>query len=190
MKLPVGWPNKCDEYSMSSQDNQNGSFGRTAGAMLTIVGWIAFFLLLFVLFNKILDNMNNPNPDVKTYVVGDRKEVVLERNKYGHYVANGAINGQPVVFLVDTGASDVAIPEAVANRLGLEKGYAMQAQTANGITTAYSTRLDSVSLGDITLTDIRGSILSNAGTDEILLGMAFLKHLELSQKGNELRIIQ
>ncbi|MDQ1363425.1 MAG: aspartyl protease family protein, partial [Pseudomonadota bacterium] len=132
----------------------------------------------------------NPNPDVKTYVVGDRKEVVLQRNKYGHYVANGAINGQPVVFLVDTGASDVAIPEAVARRLGLEKGYAMQAHTANGMTTAYSTRLDSVSLGEITLTDIRGSILANAGTEEILLGMTFLKHLELSQKGNELRIVQ
>lgn len=175
---------------MTSRYKQNGSISRSVSAWLTIVGWIVFFLLLFVLFNKIMTNMNNPNSDVKTYVVGDRKEVVLVRNKYGHYVANGAINGQPVVFLVDTGASDVAIPEAVAMKLGLEKGYAMQAHTANGITTAYSTRLDSVSLGDITLTDIRGSILSNAGTDEILLGMAFLKHLELSQKGNELRVIQ
>lgn len=163
---------------------------RRASAWMIIGGWILFFLLLFMLFNKIINNMNNPNARVETSSVDGRKEVVLQRNKYGHYVATGAINGQPVVFLVDTGASDIAIPEATALKLGLEKGYAFQAQTANGIATAYSTRLDSVSLGEITLTDMKGSILANAGTEEILLGMTFLKHLELSQKGNELRLMQ
>ena len=175
---------------MNNQNNNNDDegFSRTASSVMIIAGWIIFFLLLALLFSRLMDYMNNPNTAVSTRTVDGRKEVVLQRNEYGHYVATGAINGQPVVFLVDTGATDVAIPEATAQRLGLVKGRAFSTQTANGIGTAFSTQLDSVSLGDIELQNIRGSILANAGTDEILLGMAFLKHLELNQKGNQLRI--
>lgn len=175
---------------MTPDDNQDNSFTRSASAWMTIAVWIIFFLMLFFFFSKLLTGMKNPNDSVATHYVDGRREVVLQRNQYGHYVATGAINGKPVVFLVDTGATDVAIPESIANKLGLKKGYAFQAQTANGTTTAYTTRLDAVSLGDITLNDIRGSILSNAGTDEILLGMAFLKHLELKQKGDQLTLTQ
>ena len=175
---------------MTSQHNDNDSFMRTASTWMTIGGWILFFLLLLMLFSKIMNKMNNPNDTIATAHVNGRKEVVLQRNKYGHYVATGAINGEPVVFLVDTGATDIAIPENIASKLGLKKGYAFQAQTANGIATAYSTRLDTVSLGEITLQDMKGSILSNAGTEEILLGMTFLKHLELNQKGEQLTLIQ
>lgn len=175
---------------MTPPNNHDDNFSRRASAWMIIGGWVLLFLLLILLFSKVMDNMNNPNASVATRSVDGRKEVVLDRNKYGHYVATGAINGQPVVFLVDTGATDVAIPEDLARKLGLKKGYAFQAQTANGLATAYTTRLDSVSLGDITLTDIKGSILTNAGTEEILLGMTFLKHLELNQKGDQLRVIQ
>ena len=175
---------------MSSPQRNDDGFIQRARTWMVIGGWVLLFMLLTLLFSKVIDNMNNPNSSVETRSVDGRKEVVLERNKYGHYVATGAINGQPVVFLVDTGASDVAIPEETARKLGLKKGFAFQAQTANGIAVAYTTRLDTVSLGDITLRDIKGSILSNAGTEEILLGMAFLKHLELNQKGNQLRVVQ
>ena len=176
---------------MSPQNNNDDeTFSRRASAGMIIVGWIIFFLLLTLLFSKLIDNMNNPNAAVETSTVNGRKQIVLQRNEYGHYVATGAINGQPVVFLVDTGATDVAIPEATAQRLGLKKGHAFPTQTANGTGMAFSTQLDSVSLGEITLMDIRGSILANAGTEEILLGMSFLKHLELNQKGDELRLMQ
>lgn len=178
---------------MNSRDNkphQDDGFSRRASAWMTIIGWILFFLLLFMLFTRLINNMNNPNSNLATQNVNGRKEVVLLRNKQGYYVATGAINGQPVVFMLDTGATDVSIPMAVAERLGLEKGYAMSTHTANGIGTAYSTRLESVALGEISLRDIRGNIMANAGGDEILLGMSFLKHLELTQKGDELRITQ
>ena len=175
---------------MTQHDDQDSSYTRSATAWMTIAVWIIFFLMLFFFFSKLMSKMNNPNDSVATRYVDGHKEVVLQRNQYGHYVASGAINGQAVVFLVDTGATDVAIPEDIANKLGLKKGFAFQAQTANGLTMAYSTRLDTVSLGDISLNDIRGSILSNAGTEEILLGMAFLKHLELNQKGDQLTLTQ
>ncbi len=157
---------------------------------MTVAGWILFGLLLFVFFNNLLEKQANPNQQVETVYRGDMREVVLQRNKFGHYVTSGRINGQEVVFLVDTGATHVAIPENIANRLGLKKGQSFRARTANGVTTAWFTRLDSVSIGDISLRDVKASILSNAGTDEVLLGMSFLKHFELAQKGNTLMIRQ
>lgn len=172
---------------MSDPDN---NFSHKAGTWMTVAGWIVFGILLMAFFNNLLEKQHNPNQQLATTYHGEQKEVVLLRNKYGHYVATGNINGQEVVFLVDTGATDVAIPEAVAQRLGLKKGPAFRARTANGLTTAWRTRLDSVSLGGITLYDIRASILANAGTDEVLLGMSFLKQLELVQKGSTLTIRQ
>ena len=171
-------------------DKDNRSFIERAGTIMTVAGWLLFGVLLFVFFNNLLEKQRNPNQDVATVYRGDVREVVLQRNKYGHYVTSGKINGQDVVFLVDTGATDVAIPEATANRLGLTRGPAFRARTANGITRAWRTRLASVSVGEITLYDVRASILDNAGTEEVLLGMSFLKQLELIQKGDSLTLRQ
>ncbi len=171
-------------------DKDNRSFIERAGAIMTVAGWLLFGVLLFIFFNNLLEKQRNPNQDVATVYRGDVREVVLQRNKYGHYVTSGKINGQEVVFLVDTGATNIAIPESTARRLGLKKGQSFLAQTANGVTKAWFTRLDSVSIGEITLTDVRASILSNAGTDEVLLGMSFLKHVELQQQGDRLTLRQ
>ena len=111
-------------------------------------------------------------------------------NRSGHYLANGKINGHPVVFLLDTGATDVALPEKLANRIGLEKGYESRAQTANGITKSYLTLLRDVSLGDIRLHGIRASILPGMKGNQVLLGMSFLKQLEMRQKGDTLTLVQ
>ncbi len=170
--------------------DQDHSFTRKTGTGMIIAGWLLFGVLMVSVFGKLLDWQHNPNSNVATVYTGEQREVVLQRNKFGHYVASGQINGQEVVFLVDTGATDVAIPERTANRLGLEKGYAHKARTANGLTTVYDTRLASVSLGDITLNNVDASILANSGTHEILLGMAFLKKLELVQKGDQLTLRQ
>ncbi len=166
------------------------SFIDRAGTFMTVAGWLVFGVLLFMFFSNLLEKQNNPNQELTTVYRGEVREVVLQRNRAGHYVATGRINGQQVVFLVDTGATHVAIPESIANRLGLKKGPAFRARTANGIARAWATRLDSVSLGDITLYDVRASILDNAGTEEVLLGMSFLKQLELVQQGDALTIRQ
>ena len=63
-------------------------------------------------------------------------------------------------------------------------------KTANGNTLAYQTHLDSVAIGDIRLYDLRATILENMSGDEILLGMNFLKHFEIIQKGKMLTIRQ
>ncbi|NNJ92283.1 MAG: TIGR02281 family clan AA aspartic protease [Gammaproteobacteria bacterium] len=155
------------------------------------VAWLLLLGLLTLLFNNFLEQENNPNqsPTTTTSNTGT-KEVVLKRNRAGHYLANGKINGHPVIFLLDTGATDVALPEKLANRLGLEKGYEARAQTANGIARSYMTLLKHASIGEIRLYGIRASILPGMKGNQVLLGMSFLKQLEMRQKGDTLTLIQ
>ncbi len=87
--------------------------------------------------------------------------------------------------MLDTGASGVAIPEAVARRLGIPRGRAFQTQTAIGITTSYAANLESVSVGGIELHDIRAGITPGLHSEQVLLGMSFLKHIEFTQRGDK-----
>ncbi len=152
--------------------------------------WLLLLGLLTLFFNDVLDKQHNPNQQIASTQRGGQQEIVLQRNKYGHYVATGMINQQPVVFMLDTGASDISIPENVAKRLGLERGRRVTYQTANGPAINYATRLDSVSLGNIMLYNLPASINPNVDHEDVLLGMSFLKHLEFSQKGNSLTLRQ
>tara|TARA_R110002050_G_scaffold269917_2_gene412646 strand:+ start:193537 stop:194058 length:522 start_codon:yes stop_codon:yes gene_type:complete len=156
--------------------------------VITVI-WIVLLVVTTFLFNGVLDDINNPNKqlNVTTNEYGN-KEVILERNRYGHYVASGKINDQSVEFLLDTGATLVAIPEHIAVQLNLKKGQPFQSQTANGSSQSYATTIDKLALGDIIMTNVPASISSGMEFDEILLGMSFLKHLHLSQQGKQLRI--
>ena len=116
-----------------------------------------------------------------------RAMVVLERRRNGHYEAQGAINGQPVRFLVDTGATDVAISDRVARAIGLEFGPRITVLTAAGPVRGWMTRLDSVQLGALALSDVRATIAPGLG-DQALLGMSFLKHFSIVQEGETLVI--
>jgi aspartyl protease family protein len=133
----------------------------------------------------------NPNQSLQTHYTQDEfREVILQRNKFGHYVTSGEINGKPVTFLLDTGATGVAIPESTAKRLGLQRGRAYQSQTANGIAIGYATLLDLVAVGDIELQDVRAGIAPGLQGGQILLGMTFLKHIEFTQRGDTLILRQ
>mgnify|MGYP003572616083 FL=1 len=156
---------------------------------MLLAAWVVALGLLTLLFRNVLTEQENPNRNVQAVTgVQQRPEVVLERNRAGHYVASGRINGQPVVFLVDTGATDVAVPGEVARRLGLRKGAPRVSRTANGAVTVWGTRLHSVDLGGIVRHDVRATILPNMAGDQVLLGMSYLKELELVQSGNTLRL--
>ena len=160
------------------------------GMMFTAAGWILGILLLVLAFSKILDRQHNPNQSVSTAQSGGYQEIVLERNRGGHYVFDGEINHHKVSFLVDTGATTTAIPGEMQLELGLRAGPATLVSTANGTTTAYLTHLDQLALGDIELFEVNASIIPGMKTDEVLLGMNVLKHFELVQRGNQLIIRQ
>lgn len=152
------------------------------------VMWMIMLGLLTLLFSDILDKQHNPNQHLGKVQRDEPHEVVLVRNKYGHYVASGMINQQPVVFMLDTGATDISISQDLAEQLQLKRGRPMTYQTANGLIINYATHLDSVSLGGITLYNLPASINPNMSGDDVLLGMVFLKHLEFSQKGKTLTL--
>ena len=161
------------------------------GMGMMMLMWVVLLALLSSYFWFWEEAERNPNQNVAKHLSANgSREVVLQRNRYGHYVATGEINGEAVEFMLDTGASDISIPINLANRLGLKKGAVMTYQTAKGPAKVYLTRLDSVALGSIELNNVRGSINPNVREDSVLLGMAFLKHIEFSQKGNILTLRQ
>ena len=163
---------------------------RKLGMMFTAVGWAIGILLVVAVFSKILDNQNNPNQSVSTLQTDEFSELVLSRNRQGHYVFDGEINHRKVTFLVDTGATTTAIPGDLERDLGLSRGPSTSVSTANGVTTAYLTRLEQLAIGKIEFYDVGASIIPGMELDEVLLGMNILRHFELVQRDDELIIRQ
>ena len=175
---------------MNSEREPDTQHKRLGRGMIYLM-WALVIGMLTLFFNTVLERQHNPNRTAVTQMRADgAREVLLQRNRYGHYVASGLINGEQVVFMLDTGASDIAVPERVAQRLQLKRGPGVIYRTANGRATGYATVLKSVSLGDIVLNDVRASINPNMEGDDVLLGMTFLKYLEFTQRGDMLTIRQ
>ena len=125
-------------------------------------------------------------------VQSDHATVVLAADKSGHFVSSGSINGSSVRFLVDTGATMVAMSVDEARRAGVnylagERGYS---QTANGVAPVYKVKLAQVTLGDITLRDIDGMVQENGAFPIVLLGMSFLGKLEMRREGDSMTLIK
>ncbi len=125
-----------------------------------------------------MERQRNPNSHLVS-AVAEGEPLVLERSRGGHFVATGRINGEPVEFLVDTGATYVSLPREMAERLGLEATGSAWFNTANGRVRGALTTLDEVSLGGYVARDVRGSISSGLEGDTALLGMSFLNHFDI-----------
>jgi aspartyl protease family protein len=164
---------------------------RRLGMGMTIAMWLVVLGLLTMFFQSWQEKQYNPNQDLSLNTDGEGvRELRLQRNRAGHYVADGTINDVAVVFLLDTGASDISVPAELAQEIGLKRGASMVYQTANGAIKVYATRLAKVNLGGIVLRQVRASINPKMQGNEVLLGMSFLKHLEFTQRGDELIIRQ
>lgn len=149
--------------------------------------WLASLALLGVLwagFDAYLERAYAPNRTLA--VQPGQRELVLQRNRAGHYVVPGTINGQPVSFLVDTRATQVSVPAHLAPVLGLVPGAPVQVMTANGPVTVRATRIDELAFGPFRLRGVAGHLNPGYRGDEILLGMSALRHLEFTQRGNTL----
>mgnify|MGYP000358532353 CR=1 FL=1 len=84
----------------------------------------------------------------------------------------------------------MAVGQQLAVRLGLERGPRITTRTANGLATAYRTILDSVSVGAIEVKNVPATISPGLATDEVLLGMSFLREIEFTQRGGKLVLRQ
>ena len=164
--------------------------GKRAGRVLLILAWCAGLFLATRFFGEWEARRENPNSAVTSQQGAGYIEVKLVSNGQGHFVASGQINGQPATFMLDTGATDVAIPVALAERLGLEKGAPVTLSTANGRSQGYRTRLERLQLGDIVLRDVRALIAPGLDGEQVLLGMSALKQLEFTPRGGTMLLRQ
>ncbi len=118
-------------------------------------------------------------------------EVIIARDKRGMYSTVGSINGLPVTFLVDTGATTIAMNAQQATRLAIDfrvVGESIFVGTASGITRAYRVSLDRVSVGEITLKNVVAVVMDGRFPIQVLLGMSFLGQLEMQRAGGLLHL--
>jgi len=170
---------------MRSDQSPHSSPGRG----MALFAWAGALLLLAWLFGFLLEQRFNPNGEPAASWQGTgAPQVVLQANADGHYVVGGRIDGRPVTLLVDTGATDVAVPVTLARQLDLPHRGGVVSQTANGTVAGWRTELASLRIGGILLRDVPATVLPDMGDGTVLLGMSALKHLELVQRDRQLTL--
>lgn len=160
----------------------NKESGQHAGKNLYWAAIVAILLGLTALYHAVMRGEQT----AQSILTADGDiALVLYRKRDGHYYADGEINDQAVAFLVDTGASDVAISSAVARALGLDFGPEIRVMTAAGPVRGWVTRLEKIQVGPLLLRNVRATITDGLG-EQALLGMSFLKHFSMIQEGDML----
>ena len=111
--------------------------------------------------------------------------VMVTADEYGHFTTMGQVNGIPVRFAVDTGATFIAFHANEARRLGLDyrKGQKVLMDTAAGIAPAYRIKLDTVRVGDISVNSVDAVVMDSEGPSIALLGMSFLSRMDMKREG-------
>ncbi|PCJ45670.1 MAG: TIGR02281 family clan AA aspartic protease [Gammaproteobacteria bacterium] len=115
-----------------------------------------------------------------------KQSVNINRDRNGMYYSRGTINGKTVDFLVDTGATFIAMNSILANQLGIDylnKGTIGKIQTASGIVTAWQVKLDKVTLGEVELLFVEAAVVEGSFPKQTLLGMSFLSRVKLKNDG-------
>ena len=174
----------------SGRDGGTGGPGRTnrgggrGGFWMIMAGWGLGVLVLALLFGGILERRENPNR--LSVLAGQEGELVLLRDRTGHYRAEGWLNGVATIFLLDTGATRLAVSSELARRAGLERGATTRISTANGVVRAWRTRVPRLEIGPLVFQDLAAVIAPNLPNDAALLGMNALGDLHIEQRGEEL----
>lgn len=117
------------------------------------------------------------------------REIVMSVGPGGHFTPQGAINGRPVRFMVDTGATLVALGRAEAERLGIDLESAQQGmtQTANGPVRVHVVVLDRVRVGEVEITNV-GAVVTPQGMPYVLLGNSFLGRFQMQRVNDVMRL--
>jgi aspartyl protease family protein len=120
---------------------------------------------------------------------GGAQRVVLTADPSGHFLPDGQINGKTVKFMVDTGATTIALGAAEARRINLkyDQGRPVRMSTANGISTGYLIRLESVRVGDVVAYDV-DAVISPQSMPFVLLGNSFLNRFQMQKTNDQMTL--
>ncbi len=122
---------------------------------------------------------------------GGSDRVALSADARGHFITPGSINNRPTQFLVDTGASVVAIGQAEADRLGLNyrTGQPVTLRTANGTAPGWALRLATVRIGDVTAYEV-DAVVTPSAMPAVLLGNSFLNRFSMRRDGDTMLLVK
>lgn len=119
--------------------------------------------------------------------------VSIGRDHRGHFKAHGRIDGRQVSFMVDTGASVIALTEREADRLGIRPSrgaFTAPVQTANGVVRAAPVVLNSVDIGGLVVRDVKALVVAGGGLNENLLGLSYLTRLKRFEYANNKLVLE
>lgn len=143
------------------------------------LGILAFWLLVMAGLYVAMERVRQP----RAAVVAADGALVIPRGRDGHFHVAGSINDQPVDFMVDTGASLVAVTDALAQQAGLTGGQVAQFRTANGVRQGRMAVAQSVTVGAFAVSGLRvGTGYTGEAASDALLGQNFLQHFEVQMQ--------
>jgi aspartyl protease family protein len=152
------------------------------GHLFWIVVWVGVVFAGYLLTDRLIA----PPPVVRSLAPG-QQEIVVPVSRDGHYYLDGAVNGMPVRFMVDTGASYVSIGTELARKAGLRGGVSGYFSTANGTVEGRVVKNNSVRADALEVSGLTVAVMpQQAG--EALLGQNFLRHFEVLQSAGTLRL--
>ncbi len=132
----------------------------------------------------------SPAATAQTSPAAAANYAVVRTNERGDLVADGEVNGMPVRFAVDTGATFITLPAREASRLGLDyhNGQKLVMETANGNVFAYRLKLDTVRVGGVAVHNVDAVITEGNSLPIALLGMSFLNRTDMKREGTILTL--
>jgi aspartyl protease family protein len=142
-----------------------------------------------------------PNPEPRAMAAtataptasANSRTVTIARDARGHFTVEARVDGRRLQFMVDTGASIIALRESAAARLGIHpmpRDYNVQVQTANGVGRAALVQLNTVEIDGIVVRDVRALVTPDNALSENLLGMSFLSRVKFSHDRGKLVLEQ
>lgn len=172
------------QYRHESEFSESAKQHAATGKFMIIICWCIILGLGYLFFTW---HNRTGAYDTETKYSDTAVEIHIPLTRGDKYEVFGSINNVGVTFLVDTGASIVAVPPKVAEAAGLKKGLAISINTAAGSETAYLTKIDKLVINKhIVLYNVNASINPNMHEETILLGMGALKQINFKHTRNVL----
>jgi aspartyl protease family protein len=148
--------------------------------------WVAVWAGILAAGYFVAERLTAP-PPVARVLAGGLGEIVIPASRNGHYYVEGAVNGVPLVFMIDTGATYVSVDAQFARRAGLPEGIPGYFNTANGAVEGRVVKNQTVKADAFEVSGLSVAVMPARGADG-LLGQNFLRRFEVSQAGGTMRL--